>query len=357
MTDRMGFGHIFVEGTQFMGRMNVTLSAALASASLVGFCATAQAQATPQTESTPQTQAYRVNSDDARRFVEVFNATHGAPTEEDLQAGYLDGAGRGVEIFTPNRIVSAKNLAGRIADNPDAYQRAIDVCLPIAEDSNEELNQIYSRLATLLPGQALPDIHVVFGGGNSGGTAGPGAQVLGLEVICAVNTTEEEIRASFRMFFAHETVHTMQDFSTIDWSRDPLLAGVIMEGLADYVAWRATDAAPSAERDSWAREREAWLWQEFQQDREIVQAAVANGSDLNNRSPEMQAAILRWLQNYQNAPEGWPHEAGYWVGRQIVTAYVEQHGNEVEALAELMNFNDPYAVLEASGYNPVDAVE
>ena len=130
-----------------------------------------------------QAQEHRIQSGDAHRFVAVFEAADGAPTAEALQAGYLDDAGLGVEIFTPNRIVDAETLARRIARFPDTYRRGIDVCLPIAESMSAELQVIYDQLAMLYPGQALPEIYVVFGGNNSGGTAGPGAQGPGTSQI------------------------------------------------------------------------------------------------------------------------------------------------------------------------------
>ncbi|MBR9826375.1 MAG: hypothetical protein GYB36_11335 [Alphaproteobacteria bacterium] len=298
---------------------------------------------------------FEVNVTDANRFVEVFEANNGMPDADALQSGYLDNAGIGVRTFTPNRIVSAENLAERISQDPDAYRRAIDVCLPIAQDSQDDLNTIYARLGQLLPGQPLPEVHVVFGAGNSGGTAGPGVQVLGLEVICDVQETEADIRAAFRMFFAHETVHAMQDFSRLDLSQDPLLAFVLIEGIADYVAWQATGEAPSIERDQWASQREAWLWAEFQADRQIVQEEIAQGASLENRTPRMNAAAGRWIQNFRNAPEGWPHEAGYWVGRQIITAYLNQQEAPAEALLDLLSMSDPIAVLAASEYDPQPA--
>lgn len=298
---------------------------------------------------------FEINATDALRFVEVFETHDGSPDADALQSGYLDNAGIGVQTFIPNRIVSAGNLAERIAQTPNAYRRAIDVCLPIALDSLDELNAIYARLGHLLPGQALPEIHVVFGAGNSGGTAGPGVQVLGLEVICSVQNTEAEIRAAFRMFFAHETVHALQDFSSLDLSRDPLLAFVLIEGLADYIAWQATGEAPSLERDQWASEREAWLWAEFQTDRQIVQEEIAQGANLENRTARMNAAAGRWIQNFRNAPEGWPHEAGYWIGRQIISAYLEQQDDPTAALLDLLSMSDPLAVLAASAYNPQSA--
>lgn len=292
----------------------------------------------------------RIDSRDAHRFVEVFEAHAGAPTAEALQAGYLDGAGRGVEIFTPGRIGNAERLADFIAANPDQYRRAIDVCLPLADASNDDLRAIYLALSGLLPEYELPEIHVVFGAGNSGGTAGPGAQVLGLDVICAIAQTPEEIRASYRMFFAHETIHTLQTQDIDLLATDPLLVASLWEGVPDYIASLVTGVAPSPERDAWAREREAELWAEFQTDRAALVDAAANGLDMRSPTPEAMAHVRRWLINYGSAPEGWPHELGYWIGRRISGAYVAQADDKHAAIRALLHLEDPAGILEASGY-------
>lgn len=57
----------------------------------------------------------QLHSDDARRFAVVFEQAGGQPSAEQLQRGYLDGAGRGVAIFTPLRIVDAARLARAVA--------------------------------------------------------------------------------------------------------------------------------------------------------------------------------------------------------------------------------------------------
>ncbi|WP_300530575.1 hypothetical protein [Maricaulis sp.] len=292
----------------------------------------------------------RIDSRDAHRFVDVFEAHAGAPTAQALQAGYLDGAGRGVEIFTPGRIGSAERLAEFIAANPEQYRRAIDVCLPLAEASNNDLRAIYLGLAGLLPEYELPEIHVVFGAGNSGGTAGPGAQVLGLEVICAVAQTPEDIRAAYRMFFAHETIHTLQTQDMAVLEIDPLLVASLWEGVPDYIASLVTGLPPSPERDSWAHEREAELWAEFQIDRAALIEAAANGLDMRSPTPEAMAHVQRWLANYRSAPDGWPHEMGYWIGRRISEAYVAQAEDKHAAIRALLHLEDPVGILEASGY-------
>jgi hypothetical protein len=99
----------------------------------------------------------------------------------------------------------------------------------------------------------------------------------------------------------------------------------------------------------WAHEREAWLWQEFQRDRATVRAGIQPGGAL---TPGARQALHRWFGNYRKAPEGWPYEAGYWVGMRIAAAYLDRSPDKAAAIEALIQARDPAAILSASGYAP-----
>ncbi|MCS0628512.1 hypothetical protein NX786_04085 [Telluria mixta] len=285
-----------------------------------------------------------IDAHDAQRFADLMK-DGAVPTAAALQRGYLDGAGPGVKVFTPGRIRDAQHLAKAVANKPDVYRYAIRACLPQVPALRSDLRAIYLGFAGLLPERPLPAIDVVFGAGNSGGTASNDRQVLGLEVICPPGTTPEQFRTAMRGFFAHETVHTWQDEETPAALADLLLSQALREGGADYLATLVTGAIPHQDRDAWARPQEARLWQAFQQDR---QALKGSRDDVNKliASPHFR----RWFVNCGSAPEGWPCEAGYWVGMRIAEAYVARASDKRAAIRELIELRDPAAILEASGY-------
>ena len=297
-----------------------------------------------------QDDAPYVQSADAHRFAALFDAHDGALGAELLQSAYLDGAGRGVEVFTPNRIQTADNLARAVAQDPDAYRRGIEVCLPIADEMSADLREVYAAMQPLFPGYDLPEIHVVFGAGNSSGTAASDGLVLGLEVICRVGQSEAEIRDIFRFFFAHEAVHALQSQNMDAFGRDPLLYMSLLEGQADYVSLLVTGQTPTQSRHDWALENEDWLWPEFAQDRRILKAASSAGASYGDLPPEAAAALRRWHANAGQPPEGWPYELGYWMGRQIVADYVEGSDDPDQALMDLLDINDAVSILAATDY-------
>lgn len=285
-----------------------------------------------------------IDARDATRFATLL-ARHPQPTAEQLQQGYLDHAGVGVRTFTPHRIHDAANLAKAVAAAPQDYQYAARECLPRLASLQPELRAIYLAYAGLQPQRPLPAVHVVFGAGNSGGTASDTDQVLGLEVMCKAGTRWEDFRTAMIGIFAHETVHSWQSDPSPAAQQDPLLAWALREGVADYLASLVTGSVPRLDRDRWAREREASLWQDFQRDRQaLLGVAEPMGS------PATRARVRRWFVNYEGAPEGWPYETGYWVGMRIAEAYVARAADRRQAISDLIEMRDPVAILKASGY-------
>lgn len=286
-----------------------------------------------------------IHTEDADRFARLFNATNGKPSAEEIQKEYLDGASYGVTVFTPYRIMNAAHLAKAVTDDPANYAHAIGDCLPRIQQYNADLHSIYLALHGLLPDQPLPQIYVVFGAGNSGGTAGQNAQVLGLEVICKVSGgTPEGLRTTFRQLFAHETVHTFQNDPS-EAKKSPLLASVLQEGAADFIASLVTGETPDPQRANWAAQRESSLWSQFQKDLVVTQ------SPEDKADPKAaEQASKRWIGNYQSAPPGWFSEAGYWVGMRVWQCYYQAAADKHQAIHDVLAWNNPELILTKSGY-------
>lgn len=286
-----------------------------------------------------------IHIEDAERFARLFTATDGRPTAEQIQKQYLDSASYGVAVFTPYRIVNADHLAAAVATDRENYARAIHDCLPHVEQYDADLHAIYLAMHGLLPDMPLPQIYIVFGAGNSGGTAGPNAQVLGLEVLCKTSGgTPDGLRTTIRRFFAHETVHTFQNSPT-GRHTSPFLAQVLTEGGADFIASIVTGETPDLQRASWATQHEPFLWSQFQKD------LVATQEPASKENPNAaKQARLRWIENYQIEPPGWPSEVGYWLGMRIWQCYYQAAADKHQAIRDVIDWNDPQTVLTKSGY-------
>lgn len=271
--------------------------------------------------------------DDAERFAELL-ARPGLPDAATLQTGYLDPGTMGVGVFTPHRIRDAETLAKAIAAHPEDYRRAAQTCLPVARQLQPEMARLSARLGELL-GMREPAIAwVVFGAGNSGGTAGQQGLVLGLEVICREATDEAAARQILVDFMAHELVHVHQDRAGTVQSDSDLLRQALVEGFADHAMTWATGGTAVADRarQQYGLANEAQLWREFK-------AAAAEGRGLGG-----------WLYGPSGTP-GRPADMGYWIGRRICEAYIARAPDHAAAHRTLLELRDPLAILRDSGYD------
>lgn len=297
----------------------------------------------------PDPLTMQIDVRDAARFAAVLRRTNGKPSAVDIQEGYLNGARRGVEIFTPHRIESAENLAAAVARDPARFAYAAETCLPWVASLESEMRAVYFAYRGLVPERQLPAIYVVFGASNSGGTAKPDAQVIGLEVMCAPGTTKEAFRDGMRRIFAHETVHSWQGEPTVAAFSDALLFMALREGVPDFLAYLVTGLEPSPQRADWGKSNEAANWASFQSDRAVVKAGRRGDWDMDDAA---KAAFAKWFGNVGRAPAGIPDEAGYWVGMQIAKAYYERATDKRAAVRTLISSADPVEILAASGYAP-----
>jgi hypothetical protein len=288
-----------------------------------------------------------IDARDAERFAAVFERSGGKPDVAALQRDYLDGAGRGVAIMTPNRIESASNLAKAIAAEPARYAYAIKTCLPVVASLQGELRATYLAYRGLFPNRPLPAIYIVFGAANSGGTAKADAQVIGLESMCGPGTTPDQFRSAMRNIFAHETGHTFQSDVPESATFDKLIYMAVSEGTPDYLATLVTGGSPSPAREAYGRAKEARLWEQFQQDRGLLKGKTWAEIDT---VPALKTAFHRWFSNAGASPPGVPSEMGYWVGMQIAAASVKKATDKRAAIDALLARADPVALTEASGY-------
>jgi hypothetical protein len=290
----------------------------------------------------------KIDTRDAERFAALFARSGGKPDAALLQREYLDNGGRGVEVFMSGRIENAANLATAIANDPDRYAYAIRTCLPLVASLDGELRATYLAYRGLLPDRQLPAVYIVFGAANSGGTAKPDAQVIGLESMCGLGTTPQQFRSGMRNIFAHEVAHTFQPNVSEFATHDKLMFMALSEGTPDFLASLVTGNPPSAVREEYGRANESRLWAQFQRDRAVLLGKSWAEIDSD---PVLNAAMHRWFGNAGAAPQGVPSEMGYWVGMQIAAASFRTSPDKRAAISALITRADPIALGNASGYD------
>lgn len=279
----------------------------------------------------PATRALRL--EDAERFAAVHSQHGGLPDAAALRQGYLGPGSPGVVLFTPHRIRDADHLARAVERDRDAYRHALELCLPAARAMADDVESSMARIGTLLGRRDLAPVYVLFGAGNSGGTASAEGVALGLEVVCRDVASPAEALSRLRGFVLHELTHVHQARAQAPAVRDMLLRQILVEGFADFVMELASEGRESADavRERHGRQHEAALWRRIQ--------------------PDLQQEVHRsdWL--YRPA-DGRPPDMGYWIGKRICEAYLARSADKPAAMSTLLELRDPLQILRDSGYGP-----
>jgi hypothetical protein len=178
----------------------------------------------------------------------------------------------------------------------------------------------------------------VFGAGTTGGLVHDNQVLIALEVQCRFADSPESAEQVLESAIRHEAVHVHQLRRQTASAKNSLLRQALMEGLADWVSMRQLGSIPpqARERSAYGSAHEARLWQEF-------------STDMNG------LALGPWM--YGPGRPGEPADLGYWIGSQIVAAYMAQAGDEGPALETLLQLDSPGEILRQSGYNPAAPVD
>lgn len=287
---------------------------------------------------------------DIPRFWEAFRFIHAPDAEAHMQRLYLDAGTAGVQGFRPGRIESAAHLV-RVARAREAFYSGIQasslqVMVQVMGDVAPQLDSVLEGFERLFPGVVLPDIYLVIGAMNSGGTMAHGPDgpiaIIGLEFFSAApDTPMHELTPWERgviqpptqlpAIIAHELVHTLQDIP--DESQRSLLLYTLAEGAADYLGELVSGQTVNPALHRYGLEHENELKAEFLRD------------ILRGQSHEA------WMYQGQKAA-GHPADLGYFIGAQIVRAYHRKFAHHPAVLRDLLHFSlrVPEEFTRRSGY-------
>lgn len=261
----------------------------------------------------------RLVTEDIPRFWAVFDAASPEDLAARLQSDYLDPGTAGVQDFTPNRIISAERLAGKVLEDRDRYESVRERTLSLLELERAIRAPLYA-MEYLYPEAVFPDVYFVIGRFNSGGTASPRGLLIGAEMVRDPQALPKLV--------AHEAVHFQQPEPT---GPITLLAQSIREGAADFIAELASGRQPTGAYLAYGLAHEAALWAEFTE--------AMHGEDMAG-----------WL--YGGQPEGRPADLGYFIGYRIAGSYYDRAGDKRAAVRDIIEVTDFEDFLARSGYDP-----
>jgi hypothetical protein len=289
----------------------------------------ASACATPATSSEPAP-GIEIVTEDVARFYELYEATGGKPTAEQIQTDYLDRGSEGLRHLTQVRNVNAENIARALETRPELYTKA-RTCLAALPRIRSELEDSFDNLLEIYPAAARPPVTILISRGKPFAIAGKGDGVqVALEGMCS-DIADKFIGGTvddrFVSVIAHEYIHVQQPG---DFTEPTVLQRAIGEGVAEFVGELVSGKLANAKMHAAAKGRELEIETRF--------AADLDKTDLS-----------AW---FDNTTEDDPGQLGYWVGYRIAKAYYRNAPDKRAAIRELIEAPDAHALLEKSGWHP-----
>jgi hypothetical protein len=270
---------------------------------------------------------------DVARFYDLYDATSGKPTIEQLDRDYLGKATPSLIEFARLRRVTAQSIADRLAKDPEIYEKA-KACMAVLPAVKTRLTASFANFADLYPEARFPPVAIVVGRGKPVGTANRDGLYIGLEALCAANFMNPDLEDRFVHVIAHEYAHIQQPGSEFE-EGDPnvtVLRVSLLEGVAELIAELTSGNVGNPGLTRWTKGKEAEIETAFVRD--------MDSTDLS-----------KWAYNYRPGSDE-PYDMGYWVGYRIAKAYYLHSDDRKAALKQLIELKDPKAIIQASGWTP-----
>lgn len=270
---------------------------------------------------------------DVARFYDLYDATGGKPTVDQLERDYLAKATPSLIEFAKLRRVTAQSIADRLAKDPAIYEKA-KACMAVLPAVRTRLSASFTTFADLYPEARFPPVAIVVGRGKPVGTANQDGLYIGLEALCAADFMNPDLEDRFVHVIAHEYGHIQQPGAEFE-EGDPsvtVLRVSLLEGVAELIAELTSGSVGNPGLTRWTKGKEAEIETAFVRD--------MDSTDLS-----------KWAYNYRPGSDQ-PYDMGYWVGYRIAKAYYLHSDDRKAALKQLIELEDPKAILEASGWTP-----
>ena len=267
---------------------------------------------------------------DVNRFYKVYDAAGGNPTADQLQHEYIDPGSDGLHHFAQARNVTGARIVDALAKNPHLYFDARR-CAAVLPEVRQRLQLALERLGRLYAEARFPPVTIVIGRGRPVAISGPSTGVqVGLEALCATNWLNPNVEDRFVHVIAHEYVHVQQSKSLENDEHPTVLEVSVVEGAAEFVGELISGEVAYSQHAEQTKGHEKEI--------ETAFASDENSTDLS-----------KWL--YNSTPEQ-SNDLGYWVGYRIVKSYYQHAADKRQALREILQTNDPKALLAKSGWHP-----
>jgi hypothetical protein len=273
-----------------------------------------------------------IHIEDVAAFYELYDATNGHPTAEQLQHEYLDPGSAGLHRMAQLRRVTGASIAAAMFQHPEIYADA-ERCMAVLPVGRKRVAMALHILGQLYPGAQFPPVTIAIGRGKPVGVTDATGVMIGLESLCAVTWLEPNLEDRFVHMVAHEYGHVQQAVASpalYDDEKPTVLEESLIEGAAEFTAELISGSVSSTGLKEITKGRE-----------KAIETAFVPDEDNTDLS--------KWLYNGTLSKPG---DIGYWVGYRIVKSYYEHAADKRRALREILDMKDPKVFLAKSGWYP-----
>ncbi len=296
------------------------------------------------------TPTIRLVSDDVDRFWTAYDAVRATADPDEqrrlFQRLYLDQGTPGLPAFMEAKGYTIDTWLHAIRRYP-RYWDTVRPRTALAAEALDRAETHIERLRALYPGLRPAGVYFEVGALRSAGTTQADKVLIGVEMATGdesvdISEMPPGLQRFFQTYFAsrplenldllitHEVVHTQQT-----GERRTLLAQAIYEGVADFVAEKATGRLPDLPYVAFGPAHDAAIKAAFRRD--------MAGEDFS-----------AWLYNGPSGEFG-VGDLGYYIGYAIVSGYYDLSPDKTEAIRTLieLDYGDQAAVerlVTASGY-------
>lgn len=320
-----------------MKKLMLAITALCVMVSPVPLAAQQAANQQTQKKLNPDPEAAQIISSDIDNFWKAFDAAKPENSLYIFRDQYIRKGSIGLQEFTLYRIGSSCELVDAIEAHPK-YYRSIRESTLKAHAFREPIRATFRKLKALYGAALFPDVYLLIGRMNSGGTYTENALLIGVEMYGRTKDMPvEELKEWHRQVIkpideiphivAHELIHYQQKYPKPNKS---LLGASIGEGSADFIAELISGNHINQHLHAYGNPREEELWREFKQ------AMTTNDT-------------ASWLYNGGKIKDR-PADLGYYIGYKIAEAYYRQSPDKRQAIRDILEIQDFERFLTSSKY-------
>jgi len=243
---------------------------------------------------------------------------------------YIDKASDGLKAFMRNKEGLDHKWLDLIKEYPSFWD-SLKMKTPLIQNSVKRLEEQIGHFQELYPELIPAQTYFIIGIRQQGGTVRANLSLLGVEVVLADPSTNDDQLVRMGV---HEYVHTQQ--KRPDFQKINVLTSSIREGACDFLSFIVTGIPVQAPYMAYGQTHERAVWLLFQK-------------EMNTNHND------NWVSTGRNPALPAP-DLGYFVGYRICETFYNKANDKKAAIKELVNLNyaDSNAVndfLLRSGYD------